>query len=32
MTYLNSRDATAFWNREIDKWVRVIRAADVKAE
>lgn len=32
MTYLNSKDATAFWNKEINKWVRVIKAADVKAE
>jgi tripartite-type tricarboxylate transporter receptor subunit TctC len=32
VTYMNAKDATAFWNSEIEKWVAVIKAADVKAE
>ncbi|HVG52081.1 MAG TPA: tripartite tricarboxylate transporter substrate binding protein, partial [Xanthobacteraceae bacterium] len=32
VTYLNSKDATAFWIKEVDKWSGVIKAAGVKAE
>jgi tripartite-type tricarboxylate transporter receptor subunit TctC len=32
VTYMNSRDATAFWNSEIEKWVAVIKAAGINAE
>ena len=32
VTYMNSRDATSFWNKEIDKWAAVIKASGVKAE
>jgi len=32
VTYLDSRQATAFWSAEIDKWTGVIREADIKPE
>jgi tripartite-type tricarboxylate transporter receptor subunit TctC len=32
VTYLGASAAKDFWNREIDKWAAVIKAADIKAE
>jgi tripartite-type tricarboxylate transporter receptor subunit TctC len=32
IAYLNSRDSTAFWNKEIDTWSAVIKTAGVSAE
>ena len=32
VTYMPSKPATEFWNKEVDKWQTVIKAADVKAE
>lgn len=31
-TYSPAKDATELWNKEVDKWQAVIKAADIKAE